>query len=77
VRLEKQLAGSEERPDDFGSLIVNPSTLKQEQSLLVCSRCHGKMIAKQQYDRQCLTDGDFLNPVTGIMPIGTIIQCWT
>ena len=43
----------------FDSLIVNPSTLKREQSLLICPRCHATMVAKQQYTGQCLTDGDF------------------
>ncbi len=39
--------------------IVNPRKLTKEQSILTCARCHGKMIAKKEFDRQCLMDGDF------------------
>ena len=41
------------------SLIVNPAALPQKESVLVCSRCHGKMNAKKEFDRQCLVEGDF------------------
>jgi hypothetical protein len=41
------------------SLIVNPAALPQKESVLVCSRCHGKMSAKKEFDRQCLVEGDF------------------
>ncbi len=43
-------------------LIVNPLKLSQEESVLTCARCHGKMIAKQEFDRQCLVEGDFFQP---------------
>ncbi len=42
--------------------IVNPHKLSKEESVLNCSRCHGKMIAKAEYDRECLTQGDFFEP---------------
>ncbi len=44
------------------SLIVNPAKLDKEQSVLTCARCHGKMIAKAEFDRQCLVEGDFFRP---------------
>ena len=42
--------------------IVNPATLPQELSVLVCARCHGKMIARDEFDQACLVDGDFFQP---------------
>lgn len=44
------------------SLIVNPNKLSKEESVLTCARCHGKMIAKKEFDRQCLIEGDFFRP---------------
>lgn len=42
--------------------IVQPATLPQEQAVLVCARCHGKMVASAEFDRACLVDGDFFEP---------------
>ncbi len=48
--------------EDRDSTIVNPATLSKEQSVLTCSRCHGKMQAKPEFDRACLVEGDFFQP---------------
>lgn len=42
--------------------IVNPAKLPQELSVLTCARCHGKMLAKEEFDRACLVNGDFFQP---------------
>lgn len=47
---------------DLVQHIVNPQELDKEHSVLVCSRCHGKMGAKQELDRSCLVNGDFFDP---------------
>ncbi len=61
VQLEQMLARNPDaKPVD--SLIVNPKKLSKVESVLTCARCHGKMIAKKEFDHQCLTDGDFFKP---------------
>lgn len=57
VELQESLQATATQPSD--QQIVNPNELSKEASVLVCARCHGKMIAKQQFDRQCLVEGDF------------------
>lgn len=60
VALQSKLAQSGEQPDE--QRIVSPASLSQRESLLVCARCHGKMIASKKYDRECLVEGDFFRP---------------
>jgi hypothetical protein len=61
VEQQQRLADSGRKPDKQSGdrLIVNPTRLDKEQAVLVCSRCHGKMIARQEFDRECLVNGDF------------------
>ncbi len=67
AELQRELAKVKSDPDkqlDAASvhqLIVNPSKLSKERAVLVCARCHGKMIAKAEFDRACLVDGDFFD----------------
>lgn len=67
AELHRELAKSKLAPnarrDDatLNQLIVHPSKLSKERAVLVCARCHGKMIAKAEYDRACLVDGDFFD----------------
>ncbi len=58
TRLQQSLAKNK-GASSAESLIVNPSKLSKEESVLTCARCHGKMIAKKEFDRQCLVEGDF------------------
>lgn len=58
VKLEHLIAKSPAtKPADL--LIVNPRKLPKTESVLSCARCHGKFIAKKEFDHECLTDGDF------------------
>lgn len=72
VDLQRELAKTEVVPSashDIAALdvtaldhlIIHPSKLSKERAVLVCARCHGKMIAKAEYDRACLVDGDFFD----------------
>jgi len=61
VQLEQKIAKSP-GPQPVDALIVNPRKLSKVESVLTCARCHGKMIAKKEFDHQCLTDGDFFKP---------------
>jgi len=49
-------------PSAHARAVVQPATLSQEQAVLVCARCHGKMVATAEFDRACLVDGDFFEP---------------
>ena len=61
VKLENLIAkSSTTKPIDH--LIVNPRKLSKVESVLSCARCHGKFLAKKEFDHQCLTDGDFFRP---------------
>ncbi len=59
---ESPSAAGPSADEPIQSLIVNPAKLNKEQSVLTCARCHGKMIAKAEFDRQCLVEGDFFRP---------------
>ena len=61
VQQRRALAGSalSSSKPQHEQWIVNPSSLPKEQAVLTCARCHGKMIARKEFDRQCLVEGDF------------------
>lgn len=42
--------------------IVRPRLLSKERAVLMCARCHGKMVARSEFDRGCLVEGDFFDP---------------